>query len=61
MSMAQACRVLIRLMPSAPAASTALHMATMSSACGLSFTIRGLVHTLRTLLTTSEALSALTP
>ena len=55
MSMAQAWKVLHRLMASAPAASTARHMAAMSSAWGLSLTTRGLVQQARTADTTPEA------
>ena len=60
-SMAQAWKVLVRLMASAPAASTARHMAGMSSAWGLSLTIRGLRQAARTIRTTSPAAWALTP
>ena len=60
-SMAQAWKVLVRLMASAPAASTALHISGMFSACGLSLTIRGFLQAARTIRTTSPAASAFTP
>ena len=60
-SMAQAWKVLVRLMASAPAASTALHISGMFSACGLSLTIRGFLQAARTMRTTSPAAAALTP
>ena len=60
-STAQAWKVLHRLMPSAPAASTALHISGMLSACGLSLTTSGTVQTLRTALTTSSASLARMP
>ena len=60
-SMAQAWKVLHRLMPSAPAASTALHISGMLSAWGLSLTTSGTVHTLRTAETTSSASLARMP
>ena len=60
-SMAQAWKVLVRLMASAPAASTALHISGMFSAWGLSLTIRGFLQAARTIRTTSPAASAFTP
>ena len=48
-------------MPSAPAASTALHISGMLSAWGLSLTTSGTVHTLRTAETTSSASFARIP
>ena len=60
-SIAQAWKVLVRLMASAPAASTALHISGMFSAWGLSLTIRGFLQASRTIRTTSPAASALTP
>ena len=59
--MAQAWKVLVRLMASAPAASTALHISGMFSAWGLSLTIRGFLQAARTIRTTSPAASAFTP
>ena len=54
-------KVLVRLMASAPAASTALHISGMFSAWGLSLTIRGFLQAARTIRTTSPAASAFTP
>lgn len=54
-------KVFTRLRPSAPAYSQASAISTMFSALGLSLTIMGFEVHLRTRLTTSRALSALTP
>ena len=54
-------RVLMRLMPSAPAASQALAMGTMSVTLGLSLTKTGLLVTRRTAAVTSAAESGSTP
>ena len=60
-SITHAWKVLHRLMASAPAASTALHISGMLSACGLNLTMSGTVQTLRTALTTSPASAARMP
>ena len=60
-SMAHAWKVLHRLIASAPAASTALHISGMLSAWGLSLTTSGTVQTLRTAATTSLASCARMP
>ena len=54
-------RVLIRLMPSAPASSHAFAIATMSVTFGLSFTITGFFVTALTALVTSAAASGEVP
>ena len=54
-------RVLIRLMPSAPASSQALAMAAMSVTLGESFKITGFFVTARTALVTSAAASGQVP
>ena len=59
--MAQAWKVFTRLSASAPASTQAAAIWQISSAWGLSFTIRGFLQTARTRLTTSLALSALMP
>ena len=61
MSMAVPMRVLIRLTESAPSASTALAMLTMSVTLGESFTMSVLLYALRTARTTLEAPSVVTP